>query len=232
MNRCFRNGLTGIFAAGSLFVLQACMNVSSHAKKASDERIKISSQVNEAMIRKGRSLLKDGDLVLRTGNDFISQTLRRFSRVDKTYSHCGIVRKEDGKFFVYNAIGGEDNPDAKLRKESFEQFCDPGHNLGFGIFRYRLKERELNRLDSIVGLFYDKKIPFDLQFNLETDSSLYCAEFVYKALSLATGQSHYLPVSQIGDFKYVAIDNLFLNKHTIKIYSAVFQEKIETFKAK
>lgn len=224
MNRCFRNGFTGIFTIiGSLFAFQACTDVSSHAKNPLHEKVKISLQVNEGMISKGRSLLKDGDLVLRTGNDFISLVLRRFSRVNKTYSHCGIVRKEDGKFFVYNAIGGEDNPDAKLRRESFEQFCDPAHNLGFGVFRYQLKEKELKRLDSIVDLFYNKKIPFDLKFDLKTDSSLYCAEFVYKALIRATGKPHYLPVSYIADFKYVAIDNLFLNKHTKKIYSAVFQ---------
>jgi hypothetical protein len=223
MNRYFRNGFTGIFTVGSLFALQACTDVSSHAKNPSYEKTKISSHVNEEIIRKGSALLKDGDLVLRTGNDFISLVLRRFSRVNKTYSHCGIVRKKNGKFFVYNAIGGEDNPDAKLRRESFEQFCDPAHNLGFGIFRYHLKEKELKRLDSIVDLFYNKKIPFDLKFNLQTDSSFYCAEFVYKALNLATGKPHYLPVSYIADFKYVAIDNLFLNKHTKKIYSAVFQ---------
>lgn len=223
MNRYFRNGFTGIFTVGSLFALRACTDVSSHAKNPLFEKEKISSQVNKEMIKKGRALLKDGDLVLRTGNDFISLVLRRFSRVNKTYSHCGIVRKEDGKLFIYNAIGGEDNPDAKLRKESFEQFCNPAHNFGFGIFRYHLKENELKRLDSIVDLFYNKKIPFDLQFDLKTDSSLYCAEFVYKALELATGQPHYLPVSEIADFKYVAIDNLFLNKHTQKIYSAVFQ---------
>lgn len=182
------------------------------AKKKSDNQ----------KIEYGKSLVKDGDLILRTGNDFISLTLRQFSVHDKTYSHSGIARIIDGKLYVYNAIGGEDNPNAVLRKDSFEAFCNPEHNLGFAIYQYRLTSEDHHRLDSIADEYYKLRIRFDMKFDLKTDSAMYCAEFVYKVLNRATRDSSYIPVSHIGDFPYVAIDNLFLNGHTKFIYKAVF----------
>lgn len=170
----------------------------------------------------GQSLLKDGDLVLRTGNDFISLTLRQFSLHNKTYSHCGIVRIIQGKIYVYNAIGGEDNPDARLRRDSFEAFCNPEENSGFGVFQYDLTSMQHHRLDSLVDLYYKLRIRFDLKFDLRTDSAMYCAEFVYKAVTRATKDSAFIPLSHIGSFEYVAIDNLFLNGHTQPVYQAKF----------
>lgn len=170
----------------------------------------------------GQSLLKDGDLVLRTGNDFISLTLRQFSVHNKTYSHCGIVRIINGKAYIYNAIGGEDNPDARLRRDSFEAFCSPGENSGFGIFQYDLTSVQHHRLDSLVDLYYKLRIKFDLKFDLRTDSAMYCAEFVYKTVTRATKDSAFIPLSHIGSFEYVAIDNLFLNGHTRPVYQAKF----------
>lgn len=172
-------------------------------------------------IREGAALLKDGDLVVRTGNDFVSSVLRRFSQTDKTYSHCGLARVENGRLWVYHAIGGEDNPKATLRKESFASFCNPKYNLGFGIFRYTLTKKEKLQLDSLSRLYFRKKIPFDMQFDLNTDSSFYCAEFVYKILRQVAG-SDYLPVSHLGDFTYVAIDNLYINRHTCAVFQARF----------
>lgn len=181
------------------------------------------SRANSAEILYGKSLLQDGDLVLRTGNDFISLTLRQFSRKDKTYSHCGLVRIEQGKVYVYHAIGGEDNPDARLRRESFEAFCNPEYNLGFGIFRYKLTPGEDRKLDSLIALYYRERIRFDMKFDLNTDSSFYCAEFVYKAVERATGNDRFFSLSRIGDFKYVAIDDLFLTPYAKPVYQAVFR---------
>ena len=210
-------GLSGMMT----MLVPACREAYSREGSAV-EKARLRRLQDKKDIATGRAVLQDGDLVLRTGNDFISLTLRQFSRRNKTYSHCGVVRIENGQAMVYHAIGGEDNPDARLRKDSFQAFCDPEHNLGFGVFRYRLTRQQRTRLDSVVDLDFRLKIRFDMKFDLRTDSSLYCAEFVYKALGKATGQPHYLPLSHIGTFDYVAIDDLFDNAHCQPIYQAVF----------
>lgn len=203
----------------------SCREAVSHANGEADGEA-AAAAARKAMwadIGQARALLKDGDLVLRTGNDFISLTLRQFSTRDKTYSHCGLVRITGGRIYVYHAIGGEDNPDARLRRDSFGAFCDPAHNLGFGVFRYRMDSTERKRMDSLVDLYYREQVPFDMKFDLNTDSAFYCAEFVYKVVERATGDPRYLRLSHIGRFRYVAIDDLFLNPHTRPVYRAVFR---------
>lgn len=220
INRC--NILLWLITGISfLFLPFSCKDAVSESPSAI-ARFRAEQKADLEKILYGKSLLKDGDLVLRTGNDFISLTLRQFSVHNKTYSHCGIVRIIDGKIYVYNAIGGEDNPNARLRRDSFEAFCNPEHNTGFGIFRYSLTQVQFGRLDSMVDLYYKLRIKFDMKFDLKTDSAMYCAEFVYKAVTRATEDSSFIPLSHIGDFEYVAIDNLFLNGHTKPVYQAKF----------
>ena len=89
-----------------------------------------------------RKLIQNGDLILRTGRDFTSEIMRQLSTKDKTYSHCGIASIEHDSVFVYHSIGGEWNPDQKLRRDPFEIFCNPFENRGFGIFRYKLRPIE------------------------------------------------------------------------------------------
>lgn len=182
----------------------------------------VKKESNQEKIAEGIRLLKDGDLILRTGRSFISSALRRFSLKDQTYSHCGFVRKENGKTLVYHAIGGEANPQKTLRKVSIKTFCNPKQNTGFGIFRYALTHKERDSLDSLIDKYYKDQIPFDRSFDLTTNNAFYCTEFIYKTL-LAVTNKNYLQTSHIGDFKYIAIDNLYLNKHTTSIYEVKFQ---------
>ncbi len=202
--------LFGLFLPIILSSCAASPNVSHHNER------------NQKKIKKGKEQLKDCDLILRTGRSFISSALRRFSLQDQTYSHCGIVRIIKGKIWVYHVIGGEANPSATIRRESFQSFCNPKQNIGFGIFRFHLNQVEKKSIDSLTNIYYKDKIPFDLDFNLETNNAFYCSEFIYKTVNKST-HVDYIPTSHLGDFKYVAIDNLYLNKHTFSIYQAVFR---------
>jgi len=62
------------------------------------------------MIEEGRSLLKEGDLVVRLNRDPSSRFIKCFNHKDKNYSHCGIVLFEQGYPYVYHIIDGEENP--------------------------------------------------------------------------------------------------------------------------
>ena len=212
----------GLCALGLAVWPVACHDAVSRARPSLSKTV-VEVRANQRAIAAGYALLKDGDLVLRSGTDFVSLTLRQFSLRDKTYSHCGIVRREKDSLYVYHAIGGEDNPKATLRRDTFSAFCDPDHNSGFAIYRYRLDRSALHRLDSIVALQYRRKLPFDLQFDLRTDDRQYCAEFVYKSVNAAVGDACYLPETRLGGLNYVAIDNLYLYPHAREIYRGVFR---------
>lgn len=165
------------------------------------------------MVDSSVQLLHNGDLVLRTGADATSYMLRQMNLTNKTYSHCGIVMMEGGYPFVYHSIGGEDNPDAKLRRDSATVFFNPSYNERLGIARLDMAPQQVNTLHHIVQRYYKAAIPFDLDFDLTTDDKFYCAEFVYKAICEATADTGYFSRTQLFERNYVGVDNLYDKRH-------------------
>jgi Permuted papain-like amidase enzyme, YaeF/YiiX, C92 family len=186
----------------------------------------------KALISEGMTLLQDGDLVLRNGQEISSQLIRQFSRQDQSYSHSGIVFYENGYPYVYHIVPGEENPDGRLKADSFSHFCNPRKNDRFAIYRYDLNDSELNRFHQQVLSWYAAGIRYDSSFNLATDDRMYCSEMIRKGLKAAThGRvdiptstvtekearffASYLhrPVGKIAGMQVVAADNLYLNPH-------------------
>jgi hypothetical protein len=168
--------------------------------------------------------LRTGDVVTRTGNDFTSDCLRRLCQADKTYSHCGIASLEHDTLFVYHALGGEFNPDQKLLREPFAVFIAAEANRGFGIFRFGLDEGRREKLMNAVASAYRRGITFDMQFDLATDEKMYCSEFVGKMFSRAFDNDTLFGVSAIGQFRFLAPDNIFLNRLCHPVYHAVYRQ--------
>jgi hypothetical protein len=158
-------------------------------------------------------LLKDGDLALRTGADATSVMLRQMNLTDKTYSHCGIVLIEDGYPFIYHSIGGEDNPDAMLRRDSAAVFFTPVSNERLGVARLDMSDEQIGQLRKIARRYWQAGVPFDLDFDLGSDDKLYCAEFVYKAVREATRDTGYFHITHLLAHTYVGVDNLYEAPH-------------------
>ena len=178
---------------------------------------------NRQMIDSAVQLLQYRDLVVRTGSDVTSYMLRQMNQLDKTYSHCGLVQVENGYPFVYHSIGGEDNPDEELRRDSARFFFSPEHNTGFGIMRYKFGQTELSKLSAIVNTYYRQRKKFDMDFDLRTDDRFYCAEFVYKVINQTMADSNYLQSVTFNGFRFVGVDNLFRNEHVNPVWQIEFK---------
>ena len=189
----------------------------SHTQKDSNLRH------NNCAIDTATALLKTGDVVLRMGLGTDSHLLSLLNQTDKSYSHCGIVIMERGYAYVYHSIGGEDNPDARLRRDPVAYFYSAARNSAIAIVRYDMDDSGINRLVNVVYNNYRIRPRFDLKFDLKTDEELYCSEFVYKALLRAARDTAYLPTSHLAAGDYVAIDNLFINKHARLIWHTQFK---------
>ncbi len=169
------------------------------------------------------TLLHTGDIVVRTGLGADSYILTQMNLKDKTYSHCGIVLVEHGYPFVYHSIGGELNPDERLKRDSARHFFSPEQNLGIGIFRYNYPESRMDTLQKTVRAYYKQRPRFDMKFDLQTDSCLYCAEFIYKAVNKAMADTGYISTSFALGHRFVGIDNLFLNPHASTIWQVRYK---------
>lgn len=164
------------------------------------------------LIDSSKALMEEGDILVRSGNDLISMTLARFNTIDKTYSHCGILIKDSiGNWVVIHSIGGEDNPDQKLKKEDLGSWLAPEHVDGFGVVRYDLSSEQLSQLKKQVQLQYRLPVRFDMDFDLSTDDRLYCSEFIYKTLTKVVQDASLFQVDTLYDRPIIGIDRLFLN---------------------
>jgi len=188
---------------------------------------------NDSLVDDARDLIRNGDLVLRTGIDYSSEEIKTISPIDKTYSHGGIAVLENNDLFVYHIEPDYYHIRDKVRKESIDSFCNPARNYGIAIARYHLNIEQQQRFIDYLELQYLKTIPFDGNFKLESDDSLYCSEMIRKGLAKSTGNRIQIPTYRFNDkskFKIIKqylklkeedfinreiipIDHLFLNPH-------------------
>ena len=178
---------------------------------------------NQKMIDTAVTLLRSGYVVLRMGLGADSRMLALMNQKDKSYSHCGIVMMEHGYPFVYHSIGGEDNPDARMRRDSASHFFSARHNVALAIVQYDLETRQVGELQKAVYRYYAQRPLFDMKFDLRTDDKLYCAEFVYKALNKAANDTGYIKTTHAAGYKFVGIDDLFVNPHAHIVWQTAFK---------
>lgn len=163
---------------------------------------------NRQAIDKAISMVHTGDIIVRTGNDMTSYMFCRANRRDHTYSHCGIVSVENGYPFVYHSIGGEDNPDEVLRRDSLNFWLSPVHNTGFGIRRTLFNPAQIDAMLQVAQSYYRQQKKFDLDFDIQNDDKLYCAELLYRAMNRAAADSNYIRPTHSAGYTYVAVDNI------------------------
>ncbi len=154
-------------------------------------------------------LLQAGDIVLRLGNDLTSYMLSQLNQDDQSFSHCGVVSIENGKPYIYHAIGGDYNPNQKIKRESPTTWLAPQSNRAIGIARLQLSPMQRQSLQDITQQYYREGRIFDLDFDLETDDKLYCAEMIYKALRTCTTDSNFISTAHRFGRTYVGVDNIY-----------------------
>lgn len=177
-----------------------------------EDSLKEVKRITAAFIKidSAKKIVNTGDLIVRTGNDFTSESLRSLNQRDKTYSHCGIASIENDTLYVYHALGGEWNPDQKIRRDPFEYFAEPYSNRGIGIYRYQFDTAEIDTLMVTVKKLHQLAVMFDMKFDLHTNDRMYCAEFVYKSYLMGSNGKLQFTTSRLGEFEFVGVDDLFL----------------------
>lgn len=228
----------------SLFVI-ACSDNASKIKTA----VPLTDSVlNERWIeiRSLEDSIREGDLVVRCGNDFTSESLRDFSQKEKIYSHSGIALMYNGEMLIYSNMAGDINPDEVMRRDDVDSFLTPVNNVAAGVYRYDFSPDELNKLKEIVEAHYANKLQFDMNFDLSTNNKMYCAEMIAKSVQQATANRIMIPKSEVNDDlrqkylkialdkkivpsaksveqrEYWSIDDLYLNPHCREVKKLIF----------
>ena len=214
-----------LFVAGSS-ILVAMKMVHKEQHKSDPltyQRLPKTNHENKQKVDSAISMLRSGYIVLRMGLGADSRLLSQMNRKDKSYSHCGIVMVEDGYPFVYHSIGGEDNPDERLRRDSAKIFFSPRNNIAIAIVTYNFTTGNEKALRKVVSDYYARRPKFDLKFDLKSDDKLYCSEFVYKAINKTMQDTTYIRPTEVAGLRFVGIDDLFVNPHAHIVWQTVFK---------
>lgn len=135
-----------------------------------------------AMISRGERLARDGDIIVRDYVDHLSQAIKKFNRIDPSYSHAGIVMIENGYPFVYHVLPGRQYNKGNICRDSLKRFCEPAEINGYGIFRYPISPQGIHLVKLQLNAWLSKGIRFDPWFSYKTDDLLYCSEMVAKLI--------------------------------------------------
>jgi hypothetical protein len=183
-----------------------------------------------------KNICQTGDLLVRLGDDFISDRIRYLSPKDHTYSHAGIIIIHDGKTLVCHIYPDDFVPGADtIRYDLIDSFINTRTNLKCALYRYDLSDSEKINVEAEFENYHNKKVHFDKAYELKTDGKLYCSEMIYKVLkkvtndriiieqsSIPQNMQHLISVyfkkynfnkNIISTRKIIAIDNLYNNSH-------------------
>jgi hypothetical protein len=173
-------------------------------------------------IREAVTKIKDGDLIVRCGRDFTSQSLRLLNRRNTDYSHAGIIQVENNHAYVYHAMGGEFNPNQALLRDALTDFIHPSTQSGFAVYRLESDSIYLLKLRSQILNDYQNKLPFDMNFDLASNDRMYCSEWVAHCMTTSSQNAILFDTSYIGNKHFIGVDDLFLHKRMLKIFAISF----------
>lgn len=142
------------------------------AEPSGDARLRLLPRVNS------------GDIVLRRGRTWVSEAVMAWDR-ESRYSHAGIVIHRGGlSFVVHSEPPGDGNPAGGVQETPLEAFASEREAAEIKVLRVRPGlEKEAQRAAEAARQFLGR--PFDGALDLESDSSLYCTELVWRSYRAA-----------------------------------------------
>lgn len=165
--------------------------------------------------------LQDGDIICRRGRSPESRIVF-LSDYKSNFSHVGIIKKEYGIPYVIHVVPGENKKHPEyVRKEKLNDFLSPEKASTFGFYRTDFSKTECEKAANIAEGFYQSKLTFDTNYNLNTDDQLYCTELVFKAYQGAIQHKLNLNTTHLnlifGNINVVMPGNILENTHFFKI---------------
>ncbi len=130
-------------------------------------------------------IARDGDLIVRAGDDLLSEQIRYINEIDKTYSHSGLIIEVGNEKMVCH-IAPDQSPADTIQLVPIDTFINTKKNLKCALYRYKLSGVEVDSMKSIIGELRRRDIRFDRRYDMATPNSLYCSEMIALCLEYAT----------------------------------------------
>jgi len=161
------------------------------------------------------SQLHNGDIIFRRGHSVESRAVLLYDQ-QKEFSHVGMVYFQNNQANVIHAVPYKTKEKEYVKKETLKNFLSPKNASNFAVYRPQIESNKKLKLAQQALYFYQNKIVFDNNYNLQTNNEMYCTELILKAFQRAD-----IP---LGDMRETTI-NLIFKKHNILMPSTLQKSK-------
>ncbi|MCB0525650.1 MAG: YiiX family permuted papain-like enzyme [Saprospiraceae bacterium] len=164
------SSILGLVILGGLYFKQKY-----HAQKPNptEPQAGISTSIDSKVI-------KDGDLIFQVSLSAQSKPIQLATK--SKYSHCGIVYRESGKFYVFEAV-------QPVKTTPLGEWIARGENGHYVVKRLKnadqiLTPEVLKKMKAVGGKLKGKNYDLTFEWN---DDRIYCSELIWKVYQRATG---------------------------------------------
>ena len=171
-------GLIG-FAAVGTFVLT--LQHEPVRTESSPEK----SNFGDALDSTERALLQPGDIVLRKGFGWLSESISRYCPDAVEVSHCGILVLHRGEPHVIHSVSSSASDWDGVQMHALSDFCAQSQRNSLVVVRFNAPDAG-QRLSAYAHQKLQQRIPFDHAFDPTDTTALYCSELVWSAIHSAS----------------------------------------------
>ena len=157
-------------------------------------------------------------LIVRLGDGYFSNIFRRVSSEEKRFSHSGIIHRVGQRYKVYHIEANELTGKGIVREEPLELFIS--HSKEWALYAINTSDSIKMEIVQQASIFFDSKIPFDLDFDLTSDDKLYCSELVAKSINNAFGEELITPGLHIAGRYFYGLDDIYMHRLFHCIYNS------------
>ena len=139
-----------------------------------------------------KNLLQDGDIILRHGYGFVSNTIVKTLNEKYHVSHCGIICRDSNQLNVIHTVSQSVSDFDGIQSHSFGKFIKDSQINSLMVVRYKPPvNKDLSMISAKAKLYLKQKIPFDHAFNLEDSTEFYCTELIWRIILSEFNQDIY-----------------------------------------
>ena len=140
-----------------------------------------------------KELLKPGDIIMRHGYGFVSNTIVKTLGEDNSISHAGIIVKDkNGRLRVVHSVSQTISDFDGVQDVDLNTFVRDSRPNSIMVVRFLPSAGKPETIEGVsrrANFYLEQKIPFDYSFSLDDDSRFYCSEFIVRVLADIFGDS-------------------------------------------
>ena len=160
--------------------------------------------------------LEPGDIILKCGYGFISNSIIKILQEPISISHCGIVCIQHDSIFVTHSIAAEISDKDGVQTKLLNEFLLDTKPESLFILRHKSSFTKRQQIQKRALLYLQEKTPFDYAMDITEKSSIYCSELVFHVLNDCQ-LKHDIKIENIQDRPIIMFNSLINDTNNFKL---------------